>query len=55
MTANIESIFYIRQAHWHGLGVQLEDTLTSKNVLIISGLDWRVIQKGYIYFRKASK
>jgi phage/plasmid-like protein (TIGR03299 family) len=45
MPANVESMFYVRQAPWHGLGERVEQALSSKEALQKSGLDWQVIQK----------
>lgn len=45
MSANVESMFYTRVAPWHGLGVRVEEALDSKEALVKSGLDWKVIQK----------
>ena len=39
MPANVESMFYVRQAPWHGLGVRVQDALR------LSGLDWQVVQQ----------
>ena len=45
MPANVESIFYVREAPWHGLGICVEEALDSKAALEKSGLNWKVIQK----------
>jgi len=45
MSANVESMFYVRQTPWHGLGVKVEEAPTSRKALELSGLDWNVIQK----------
>lgn len=45
MTANVESMFYIRETPWHGLGRKVDEALTSKEALVTAGLDWNVIQK----------
>lgn len=45
MPANVESMFYVREAPWHGLGICVEESLDSKAALEKSGLDWKVIQK----------
>ena len=45
MAANVESMFYVRVAPWHGLGVCVEEALSSQEALRESGLDWRVIQR----------
>lgn len=45
MAAEVETMFYVREAPWHGLGTKVEETLTSKEALIASGLNWKVEQK----------
>ena len=45
MPANVESMFYVREAPWHGLGINVEEALSSRKALEFGGLDWIVIQK----------
>ena len=45
MPANVESMFYVREAPWHGLGIRVEHALTTNEALSAAGLDWTVIQK----------
>ena len=45
MAANVESMFYVRQAPWHGLGVRVEAAPSSEEALRLSDLDWQVIQQ----------
>lgn len=45
MSANVESMFYVREAPWHGLGVHVESALNSEDALEMSGLNWNVIQR----------
>jgi len=45
MSANVESMFYVRTAPWHGLGARVEEALTSQDALHYSGLDWQVKQE----------
>ena len=45
MAANVESMFYTRETPWHGLGTKVETALTSKDALVLAGLDWKVIQQ----------
>jgi hypothetical protein len=42
MSANVENMFYVREVPWHGLGIRVEETLTSDEALRVAGLDWRV-------------
>jgi len=45
MPANLESMFYVREVPWHGLGIRVEEALDSKEALTAAGLDWLVEQK----------
>lgn len=45
MPAEVESMFYVREAPWHGLGKRVEFALNSEEALREGGLDWKVIQK----------
>ena len=45
MAANVESMFYVRQKPWHGLGTMVSEAPTSSDALIHAGLDWLVEQK----------
>ena len=45
MAAEVESMFYVRKAPWHGLGTKVEDAPTSEDALELAGLNWDVIQE----------
>lgn len=45
MSANVESMFYVREAPWHGLGKRVEFALNSSDALNEASLDWNVFQK----------
>ena len=45
MSANVETMFYVREKPWHGLGTRIEEAPTSADALIYAGLDWEVVQK----------
>lgn len=45
MAANVETMFSVRETPWHGLGQIIADAPTSKDAIILAGLDWSVIQK----------
>ncbi len=45
MAANVESMFYVRETPWHGLGIKGQEAPTSKDALILAGLDWHVVQE----------
>lgn len=45
MAHDVETMFYVRQAPWHGLGNRVEHALSSEEALQAAELDWEVIQK----------
>ena len=45
MAAEVETMFYTRQAPWHGLGTMVGDAPTSMDALKLAGLDWKVVQR----------
>ena len=45
MSANVETMFYVREKPWHGLGVEVKEAPTSSDALVYAGLDWQVEQK----------
>ena len=45
MAANVETMFYVRKAPWHGLGTMVMEAPTSAEALSLAGLDWKVVQK----------
>ena len=45
MAANVESMFYVRETPWHGLGIKVNEAPASKEALIVAGLDWSVLQE----------
>lgn len=45
MAANVETMFYTREAPWHGLGTHVESALSAEEALEKSGLNWNVIQR----------
>ncbi len=45
MSANVESMFYVREVPWHGLGTKVEEALTSADALELAGLNWDVCQQ----------
>ena len=45
MPANVETMFYVREVPWHGLGVCVNSALSSEEALEQSGLNWTVTQK----------
>ena len=45
MPANVETMFYVREKPWHGLGVEVQEAPTSADALVCAGLNWEVLQK----------
>lgn len=45
MSANVESMMYVREKPWHGLGEMVQEAPTSADALRLAGLDWRVDSK----------
>ena len=45
MAANVESMFYVRETPWHGLGTRVNEAPASKEALTAAGLDWSVLQE----------
>ena len=45
MVANVESMFYVRETPWHGLGTKVLEAPASKDALQLAGLNWRVMKE----------
>lgn len=45
MAANVETMMYVREKPWHGLGTMVEEAPTSAVALRLAGLDWTVDRK----------
>ena len=45
MSANVESLMYVRETPWHGLGTKVEEAPTSSEAIKLAGLDWKVNQQ----------
>ena len=45
MSANVETMFSVREKPWHGLGTIVTDAPESKEALRMAGLDWTVLQR----------
>ena len=39
MSANVETMFYVREKPWHGLGTMVQEAPTSAEALKLAGLD----------------
>ena len=42
MAANVETMFYVREKPWHGLGTEVQEAVNSAEALHLAGLDWTV-------------
>ena len=45
MASNIETMFYVRETPWHGLGTRVLTAPASKEALEVAGLNWKVVQE----------
>lgn len=45
MSANVETMMYVREKPWHGLGTMVQEVPTSEEALRLAGLDWKVDQR----------
>src|SRR5574344_1222533 len=44
MSANVETMFSVRETPWHGMGTIIHDAPNSADAIKIAGLDWKVEQ-----------
>ena len=49
MSANVESMFSVREVPWHGMGIIVDNALDSKEAIRVAGLDWDVVQQPAAY------
>lgn len=54
MSAEVESLVWTGKTPWHGLGVEVQDVMTSQEAIKYAGLDWEV-QKEPITLAKNGK
>lgn len=45
MSANVETMFSVREKPWHGLGTIVDEALNAKDAMVAAGLDWEVLPK----------
>ncbi len=61
MSANVETMFYVnedgseRNVPWHGLGTPVTTAPTSREALIMAGLDWKVNQTEIVPYEQVKK
>ena len=48
MSANVETMFSVREKPWHGLGKVIADAPNSVEAIRLAGLDWNVYQQSLI-------
>lgn len=49
MSANVETMFSVREKPWHGLGTIIQEACTSAEALELAGLNWTVKQEPVLY------
>ena len=49
MAANVETMMYVREKPWHGLGTMVSEAPTSADALRFAGLDWHVSQQPNLF------
>ena len=54
MAANVETMMYVREPPWHGLGTEVSEAPGSAEALRLAGLDWSVRQES-IYDARGSR
>lgn len=45
MSAEVETMMYVREKPWHGMGTRVEEAPNSRDALRLAGLDWKVEQR----------
>lgn len=53
MSAAVETMMYVREKPWHGLGVRVEEAVTSADAIRLAGLDW-IIDSRPVYDEKGN-
>lgn len=49
MSAEVESMFSVREVPWHGLGTIIDEAVSSAQALELAGLNWTVRQEPVVY------
>lgn len=50
MSANVETMMYVREKPWHGLGTMVQEAPTSFDAITLAGLNWTVEPKKVAVF-----
>lgn len=50
MSANVETMFSVREVPWHGLGTIVQEAVSSEEAIKLAGLDWDVRQEEIVYY-----
>lgn len=45
MAHEVETLMYVREKPWHGLGTMVQEAPNSKEALELAGLNWKIIQQ----------
>ena len=45
MSANVETMMYVGETPWHGLGTKVDEAPDSATAIKMAGLDWTVTQE----------
>ena len=55
MSANVESMFSVREIPWHGLGTIVQTAPNVREVLTLAGIDWNVLQSDVVPYTQIKK
>lgn len=53
MSHQIESIAWVQERPWHGLGTEVPADISTEDMLVMAGLDWSVSQRPLYYPKEA--
>lgn len=49
MTAHVETMAWVAERPWHGLGTEVEENISTDAMLVQAGLDWNVDKRSLMY------